>query len=97
MKSSFTHAVATIVLITLSGCKVYYSTADVDTKLKANVQEVNSTLTSLQSQVKELEKQYNEIPCDKKSESFLRADGMKHQLDNQMRSLEQMKQTVNND
>jgi hypothetical protein len=97
MKTSFTHAVATIVLITLSGCKVYYSTADVDAKLKTNVQEVNSTLTSLQSQVKELEKQYNEIPCEKKSESFLRADGMKQQLDKQMRSLEQMRQTVNND
>ena len=96
-QQSVFHVIACLSVLAFSGCRVYYSTTDVDTKLKANVQEVNSTLASLQSQVKEFEKQYNEIPCDKKSESFLRADGMKHQLDNQMRSLEQMKQTVNND
>ena len=96
-QQSVIRTIACLLVLAFSGCKVYYSTADVDTKLKANVQEVNSTLTSLQSQVKELEKQYNEIPCEKKSESFLRADVMKQQLDNEMRSLEQMRQAVNND
>lgn len=81
----------------LTGCKVYYSTSDVDANLKSTVDQVNTTLSNLQSQVAELEKQYREIPCEQKSEVFLKADGMVHELDGEMRSLEQLKQTVNND
>jgi len=81
----------------LSGCKVYYTTSDVDANLKSTVDQVNTTLSNLQSQVAELEKQYREIPCEQKSEVFLKADGMVHELDGEMRSLEQLKQTVNND
>lgn len=81
----------------LTGCKVYYTTSDVDANLKSTVDKVNTTLSNLQSQVAELEKQYREIPCEQKSEVFLKADGMVHELDGEMRSLEQLKQTVNND
>ena len=81
----------------LTGCKVYYTTSDVDANLKSTVDKVNTTLSNLQSQVAELEKQYREIPCEQKSEVILKADGMVHELDGEMRSLEQLKQTVNND
>ena len=76
---------------------MYYTTSDVDSNLKSTVEQVNTTLSNLQAQVSELEKQYREIPCEQKSEVFLKADGMMHELDAEMRSLEQLKQTVNND
>jgi hypothetical protein len=84
-------------LISLTGCKVYYTTSDVDSNLKSTVNEVNTTLTNLQAQVAELEKQYRDIPCEQKSDAFKQADGMMRDLDGDMRELEQMKQTVNND
>ena len=84
-------------LTLLTGCKVYYTTSDVDANLKSTVNQVNTTLSDLQSQVSALEKQYREIPCEPKSEVFQKADGMMHDLDGEMRSLEKLKQTVNND
>ena len=80
-----------------TGCKVYYTTSDVDSSLKSTVSQVNTTLTTLQAQVAELEKQYREIPCEQKSEAFLKADGMMRELDDEMLSLEKLKQTVNDD
>lgn len=84
-------------LIFLTGCKVYYTTSDVDSNLKSTVNQVNTTLSKLQSQVSELEKQYREIPCEEKSEVFRKADGMMQEIDGEMLSLEKLKQTVNDD
>ena len=83
--------------IFLTGCKVYYTTSDVDSNLKSTVNQVNTTLSKLQSQVSELEQQYREIPCEEKSEVFRKADGMMHEIDGEMLSLEKLKQTVYND
>jgi hypothetical protein len=44
-----------------------------------------------------LEKGYRDLPCEQKSDAFKQADGMMRDLESEMRSLEQMKQTVNND
>ncbi len=84
-------------LISLTGCKVYYTTSDVDSNLKSTVDQVNTTLTTLKAQVVELEKGYRDIPCEQKSDALKQADGMMRELDGEMRGLEQMKQTVNND
>jgi hypothetical protein len=84
-------------LISLAGCKVYYTTSDVDSNLKSTVDQVNTTLTTLKAQVAELEKGYRDLPCEQKSDAFKQADGMMRDLESEMRSLEQMKQTVNND
>jgi uncharacterized coiled-coil DUF342 family protein len=84
-------------LTLLTGCKVYYTTSDVDSNLKSTVDQVNTTLTTLKAQVAELEKGYRDLPCEQKSDAFKQADGMMRDLESEMRSLEQMKQTVNND
>lgn len=84
-------------LLFLTGCKVYYTTSDVDSNLKSTVEQVNTTLTTLKAQVAELEKGYRDIPCEQKSDAFKQADGMMRELEGEMRGLEQMKQTVNND
>jgi hypothetical protein len=76
---------------------VYYTTSDVDSNLKSTVEQVNTTLTTLKAQVAELEKGYRDIPCEQKSDAFKQADGMMRELEGEMRGLEQMKQTVNND
>ena len=96
-RASLLPACAFCCVIYLTGCKVYYTTSDVDANLKSTVNQVNTTLSDLQSQVSALEKQYREIPCEQKSEVFRKADGMMHQLDDEMHSLEKLKQTVNND
>ena len=81
----------------LTGCKVYYTTSEVDSNLKSTVDQVNTTLITLKAQVAELEKGYRDIPCEQKSDALKQADGMMRELDGEMRGLEQMKQTVNND
>jgi len=96
-RASLLPACAFCCVIYLTGCKVYYTTSDVDANLKSTVNQVNTTLSDLQSQVSALEKQYREIPCEQKSEVFRKADGMMHQLDDEMHSLEKLKQTVNSD
>jgi hypothetical protein len=98
MKKSTTLLPALVIyLYTFTGCKVYYTTSDVNTNLKSTVDQVNSTLASLNKQVAEMEKEYRSIPCEKKSDAFHAADRMLLDLDSDMQSLEQLHQTVNND
>jgi hypothetical protein len=84
-------------LTLLTGCKVYYTTSDVDSNLKSTVDQVNTTLITLKAQVAELEKGYRDLPCEQKSDAFKQAEDMMRDLESEIRSLEQMRQTVNND
>lgn len=86
-----------LLLTVLTGCKVYYTTSEVNQNLRSTVDEVNKTLGQLTSQVNELEQQYNDIPCDKKSSAFATANNLMLELNNSVNNLNLLKQTVGND
>ncbi len=98
MKKSTTLLPALVIsLCTFTGCKVYYTTSEVNKNLKSTVDQVNTTLAQFNRQVADMEKEYRAIPCEKKTEVFHTADNMLRELDHDMESLEKLQQTVNND
>jgi len=86
-----------IAMMILTGCKVYYTTSEIHKSLQSTVDQVNSTLGQLTIQVNELEQQYNDIPCDKKSSAFATANNLMLELNNSVNNLNLLKKTVGND
>jgi DNA repair ATPase RecN len=86
-----------VLLSTFFSCTVYYTTQEVDQSLKSTVDQVNAHISKAVAQVTQLKSQYNEIDCDQKTESMIKADAMLRILDGQMTQMEGLQNKVNHE
>lgn len=71
---------ALILASLIQSCTFIYKTADVDSSLRSNVQEVDNAVASLNSQFQEAIKTYNDIPCEKSGYEYQLANSKKEQV-----------------
>lgn len=86
---------ASLLSASLTSCSVYYTTSEVDSNLKSTVDQVNSTIQKLESQIGEMEKEYHQITCDNPSMVFVQAHEMLANIDAELKAIDAKKAHVN--
>jgi hypothetical protein len=86
---------ASLIVVSLTSCSVYYTTSEVDSSLKSTVDQVNATIQKLDGQVSSMEKEFQEIQCDQKSPDFVQAYQMLKGIDAEMKAIGEQRFFVN--
>jgi hypothetical protein len=72
----------------LFSCTVYYTTQEVDSKLKSTVDNVSDQISNSIVQAAAIKSEYNQISCNQRTPAMLKADQMLLDLDFQMSQIE---------
>jgi len=84
-----------VAVISLSSCKVYYSTADIDKQLKSSFEPLYANTQSFTEQLADLHAQMAGLNCVENQEPFLTANTMMKEVDASTETLIQLEQAVN--
>lgn len=95
MKKNLSIILNCFVAIGFSSCSVYYTTSQVDNSLKSSINQANSSIGNLEYQLTMLESKYNEVHCDNKPESVLKADQMFLEVKSDMAQVNKQKSELN--
>lgn len=87
-----THKIGSICLIlfisSLFSCTVYYTTQEVDSKLKSTVDNVGAQISNSIVQTAAIKSEYSQISCSQRTPAMIKADQMLLDLDFQMSQIE---------
>ena len=86
-----------VAVISLSSCKVYYSTSDIDKQLKSSFEPLYANTQSFTKQLAELHAQMASLNCSEHEEPFLTANTMMKEVDASTETLVQLEQAVNHE
>ena len=81
--------------LSLSSCKVYYSTSDIDQQLKSSFEPMYSNTQSFTKQLTDLHAQMTGLNCNENEEPFQTANDMMKEVDASTAGLVQLEQQVN--
>jgi hypothetical protein len=84
-----------LVFLSLSSCKVYYATADIDAQLKSSFEPMYANTQSFTRQLTDLRTQMAGLNCSSTQEPFLTANNLMKEVDALTAGLIQLEQKVN--
>lgn len=75
--------------ILFPSCTFYYTTAEIDQNIKTTVQSAESATNKSTEQINNAFKTYNEIPCEKNTNTYVIAESIKADVNSKMASVNQ--------
>jgi hypothetical protein len=84
-----------LLIFCLHGCKFYYNSADVNKKLKASLDNVNSNCDRLSSQIKNYQTEYLKLNCSNSTSEQKQATLMFDEFNTSLSSMSSFKKTTN--
>jgi hypothetical protein len=89
--------ILSVISVIFSSCTFYYKTADINTKLKSSVEQINSNCSLVQQKIEVAKNHFISLNCNVITPTVEKAKGYLSNLENSMQELNKIKISVNNE